>query len=89
MTRRSRPAPLTFPGVFIEEIPPGHTIEGVPTSTAAFVGRAWRGPVDQPTRISSFAEFERLFGGLWGDAPMSYAIEQRSRMAPARRSSCA
>ena len=69
------PAPLTFPGVFIDEIPPGHTIEGVPTSTAAFVGRAWRGPVDQPTRISSFAEFERLFGGLWGEAPMSYAIE--------------
>ena len=38
---------------------------GTPTSTTAFVGRALRGPVDDPVAISSFAEFDRTFGGLW------------------------
>ena len=35
----------TYPGVYIEELPSSvHTIVGVPTSVAAFVGYAARGP---------------------------------------------
>ena len=43
------------PGVFIEEVPARlKAIEGVSTSTAAFVGRASRGPVPAMTsRIES------------------------------------
>ena len=71
------PVALSYPGVYIEEVPSGvHTITGVATSITAFVGRARRGPVDDPLRIFSFADFERSFGGLWADSTMSYAVNQ-------------
>src|SRR5438552_9980889 len=66
----------TYPGVYIEEIPSGvHTITGVATSITAFVGRAARGPVNDPTVINSFADYERQFGGLSSDSSMSYAVQ--------------
>jgi len=66
---------LTYPGVYIEEIPSGvRTIVGVATSTTAFIGRAARGPVDEPIIINSYADFERRFGGLWLQSTMSYAV---------------
>src|SRR6266853_1697017 len=71
------PAVLNYPGVYIEELPSGvHTITGVATSIAAFVGRAWRGPVDQPVMLFSYADYERQFGGLWRGSTMSYAVQQ-------------
>jgi phage tail sheath protein FI len=75
------PPTLSYPGVYIEEIPSGvHTITGVATSITAFVGRAARGTVDSddksPVRIFSFADYERTFGGLSADSPMSFAIFQ-------------
>ena len=73
------PVALSYPGVYIEEVPSGvRTISGVATSITAFVGRALRGPVDSdeksPVRIFSFADYERIFGGLWADSPMSFAV---------------
>lgn len=53
-----------------------HAIERVPTGTAAFVGRALKGPVNQPLTVRSFAEFQQRFGGLWQPATLSYAVEQ-------------
>jgi phage tail sheath protein FI len=50
------------------------TIVGVATSITAFIGRALRGAVNEPTRIQSYADFERSFGGLWVDSTMSYAV---------------
>jgi phage tail sheath protein FI len=71
------PTPLTYPGVYIEELPSGvRTIAGVATSIAAFVGRAWRGPIDKPVTLYSYADYERQFGGLWRDSTMSYAVQQ-------------
>ena len=54
------------PGVYVEEVSfRAKTIEGVSTSTAGFVGPARYGPIDgTPELITSFAEFERIFGGL-------------------------
>lgn len=70
------PATLTYPGVYIEEIPSGvRTITGVATSITAFLGRAPRGPVNEPTVINNFGDFERLFGGLDADYPVSYAVQ--------------
>lgn len=70
------PVTPTYPGVYIEEIPSGvRTIVGVATSITAFVGRALRGPVNEPIRIQSFADFERGFGGLWLDSTLSYAVQ--------------
>jgi uncharacterized protein len=69
------PPVLTYPGVYIEEVPSGvRTITGVATSITAFVGRAPRGPVSAPTRVQSFAEYVRIFGGLWQPSRMSYAV---------------
>ena len=51
-------------------------IIGVATSVAAFIGCARRGPVEEPLRIASFADFEREFGGLWRESRMSYAVQQ-------------
>jgi hypothetical protein len=71
------PITLAQPGVYIEEIPSGvRTITGVSTSTTAFVGKARKGPVNKPTEIHSFGEYDRLFGGLWADSPMSFAVQQ-------------
>lgn len=69
------PAQLTYPGVYVEEIPSGvRTIIGVATSITAFVGRAPRGLVNEPVIVNSFGDFERSFGGLQFDYPMSYAV---------------
>jgi len=71
------PVTLSYPGVYIEELSSGvRTITGVATSITAFIGRTLRGPVDDPVRVQSFAEFERRFGGLWRDSTMSYAVQQ-------------
>src|SRR6266849_1829245 len=68
------PIQPTYPGVYIEELPSGvHTITGVATSITAFIGRALRGPVNTATIINSYADYERLFGGLWLESTMSYA----------------
>ena len=71
------PSTLTFPGVYIEEVPSGvRTITGVATSVTAFIGRARRGPTDKPRLVQSFAEFSRLYGGLWTESTMGYAVSQ-------------
>lgn len=71
------PTPLTYPGVYVEEVPsPVRTIAGVATSITAFVGRTLKGEVDTPVRVQSFAEFDRKFGGLWRESPLSYAVQQ-------------
>ena len=53
------------PGVYIEEIEPGpRPIEGVPTSTSAFLGEAERGTLT-PTLVTSNEDFRRWFGGVF------------------------
>src|SRR5262245_4699890 len=69
------PSALSYPGVYVEEIPSGvRTITGVPTSIAAFVGRCECGPVNRATTINSFGDFERIFGGLWLKSKLGYAV---------------
>jgi hypothetical protein len=73
------PVALSYPGVYVEEIPSGvHTIIGVATSITAFIGRAPMGPLDSdqdgPVAINSFGDFQRMFGGLDPLYPMSYAV---------------
>ena len=54
------------PGVFVEETSfRQKTIEGVSTSTTAFVGPTRFGPESgEPPLLTSFSEFERIYGGL-------------------------
>ena len=69
------PVAVSYPGVYIDEIPSGvRTITGVATSVAAFIGRAQRGPVETPVLINTFGDFERVFGGLWAEGTLGYAL---------------
>jgi phage tail sheath protein FI len=61
------------PGVYVEEVSfRSKSIEGVPTSTTGMAGLARFGPVayedgpgtTEPRLITSFTEFERVYGGL-------------------------
>ncbi|AIF82576.1 phage tail sheath protein FI [Candidatus Nitrososphaera evergladensis SR1] len=71
------PTNPTYPGVYIEELEnPVKTIVGVSTSVTAFVGRALAGPTNKPVLIHNFGEFESIFGGLWKESTMSYAVYQ-------------
>lgn len=65
------------------DLQPGAAAQGVPaaiprlpTGVTAFVGRALRGPVDQPVAVHGFSDFQQQFGGLWQPSTMSYAVEQ-------------
>lgn len=64
------------PGVFIEEIERGpKPIEGVATSTAAFLGEAERGPL-QPRLVTSVNDYARLYGETFGPAKyLPYAVK--------------
>lgn len=54
------------PGVYIEEIERGpRPIEGVPTSTSAFLGEAERGST-KPRMVTSYKEYQRWFGDVFG-----------------------
>lgn len=71
------PITPTYPGVYVEELPSGvHPITGVSTSITAFVGLAQIGPDNAATRILSFADYQRVFGGVVGYSQMSYAVNQ-------------
>ncbi|HEX7153706.1 MAG TPA: phage tail sheath family protein [Thermoanaerobaculia bacterium] len=53
------------PGVYIEEIERGpRPIEGVPTSTAAFLGEAERGSIT-PYLVTSYKDYKRWFGDVF------------------------
>lgn len=71
------------PGVYVEEVSfRAKSIEGVPTSTTGFAGLARGGPVQytggpsstKPRLITSFTEFERVYGGI---APLVLASGER------------
>src|SRR5581483_10975092 len=69
------PVSVTYPGVYIEEIPSGvRTITGVATSITAFAGWAAKGPTDRAELVLSWADYERRFGGLDVNSKMSYAV---------------
>ncbi len=71
------PVTPTYPGVYIEEIPSGvRTIVGVATSIGAFVDYFPQGPMNEAVEIFSYADFERIFGGLDTNSEASYAIQQ-------------
>jgi phage tail sheath protein FI len=61
------------PGVYVEEVSfRSKSIEGVPTSTTGFAGMTRYGPVQvpgapsttEPRLVTSFTDFERVYGGL-------------------------
>src|SRR5215510_3521091 len=79
-------AQYLHPGVYVQEVPPAvRPIEGVSTSTAAFIGVADKGPVPgttlpsgrpaQPVLVTSFTEYARTFGSFRSDSFLTYAVQ--------------
>jgi uncharacterized protein len=65
------------PGVYVEEVSSGlKPIEGVGTSTGAFIGIAQRGPIGQPRLITNWTQFTSTFGAFIDDAFLAYAVYQ-------------
>jgi hypothetical protein len=76
---------LLHPGVYVQEVPSAvRPIEGVSTSTSAFIGVADRGPIPgtrlpngrmaQPVMVTSFTDYTRQFGGFRQDSFLTYAV---------------
>src|SRR5262245_60011189 len=69
------PSTLTYPGVYVEEIPSGvRTIVGVATSIGCFIVQTARGTVGTPVTINSFGDFERQCGGLTLGMSLGFAV---------------
>jgi phage tail sheath protein FI len=65
----------SYPGVYVSEIPSGsRTISGVATSITAFVGRTLRGPVNQAVRLTTFADYQKAFGGVGAGSTVGTAV---------------
>ncbi|HEY1398129.1 phage tail sheath family protein [Roseateles sp.] len=69
------------PGVYVEETSfRAKSIEGVGTSTTAFVGPTRRGPVDGvPEMVTSLTDFEHVYGSL-EDLGLSDVTDARRRL---------
>ena len=66
---------VSYPGVYVDELPAGvKRIDGVPTSTVAFVGAGGVRPRDQPIHVHALAEFDRFFGPTPETDPMRLAV---------------
>lgn len=65
------------PGVYVEEKSSGvKPIEGVGTSTGAFVGIAEKGPIGKAELIANWTQFVNKFGGYIANGNMAYAVNQ-------------
>lgn len=59
---------VSYPGVYIDEFAPPPPIQGVGTSTAAFIGPSARGPIsarltfEDPPKITTWDQFLQTFG---------------------------
>jgi uncharacterized protein len=68
---------VSYPGVYIREISGGpRPLEVAGTSTTAFVGLAEMGPDTGATAITSWAEFQRLFGSFMTGSFLAHSVYQ-------------
>jgi phage tail sheath protein FI len=63
------------PGVYIEELAGPKPIQGVGTSTGAFVGIAERGPINSPQLITNLTQFGDVFGSFMPKAFLAYGVQ--------------
>ena len=64
-------------GITVTEIASmDQSIDASPETTAAFVGRALRGPLNTPVLVTSFGDFRRCFGDIWTRSSLGPAVSQ-------------
>ena len=59
-----------------EMAPMDKPIDVLRETTAAFVGRALRGPLNEPVLIHGFGEFRRRFGDVWSRSSLGPAAQR-------------
>ena len=65
------------PGVYVEEVSSGaKPLEGVCTSTGAFIGIAQRGPVNEARLITNWTQFTDTFGSFIKEGMLAYSVYQ-------------
>ena len=64
-------------GITVTEISPmDQPIDASAETTAAFIGRALRGPLNTPVLIENLSMFRRHFGGPWRHSSLGPAVQQ-------------
>ena len=64
-------------GITVTEMSPmDQPIDVSPETTAVFVGRALRGPLNEPLLVHSFGEYRRRFGDCWARSSLGPAAKQ-------------
>jgi phage tail sheath protein FI len=62
------------PGVYVEELADPPSVGRLPTDVVGFVGTAAQGLLDEPVEVTSWAEFETMFGGPVAGCGLPYAV---------------
>lgn len=62
------------PGQYLQEIAGETPVEGVSTSTAAFVGVAQKGPIGQSELVTSWQQFVEKYGSYMDNSYLAYAV---------------
>jgi phage tail sheath protein FI len=71
------PVQTSYPGVYVQELPSDvHTIVGVSTSIAMFIGRAKQGPTDEPELCLSYADYVRTFSADTSFSDLALQVQQ-------------
>src|SRR3712207_9135634 len=63
------------PGLYVQEVQGVPPMEGVSTSTGAFLGVAPKGVVGKAVFITSWAQYMREFGGYVEGSYLAYAVK--------------
>lgn len=65
---------FTYPGIYTQELSRVAPIQGVSTSNFGVVGMAEKGPEDEATLITSFAQFQETFGDFISDSQLAMQL---------------
>jgi hypothetical protein len=72
---------IVTPGVYTREIDQSFLPQAIQSIGAAIIGSTVKGPALIPTTISSFAEFERIFGGYTDESYVPFVVQDYLRNA--------
>jgi phage tail sheath protein FI len=65
------------PGVYVERVSSGNKpIESAGTSTAAFIGEAHEGPLNQAVEVANWSQYTKYFGGFDKAPHLAHAVYQ-------------
>jgi len=73
---------IVSPGVFTREKDLSFLPQGIADIGAAIIGPTVKGPAFVPTQVTSFSEFENIFGGLDTRFYVPYTVQEYIKNAP-------